>query len=261
MNEADKKELAKVEFLDLFVSFVALYAVVLLVVGSCFDLLPEVRRMFRWLDSAMCGLFIFDFVKRWICADDRIRFWRWGWLDVLACIPFVPWLRWCRAVRLLHIMLMVRAGKDVKVVHSHFLKDRRVGAAAVSFYIFYSMVLVCAPAILITESASPTANIHAAGDAVWWVFETMSTVGYGDFFPVTIAGRIVGAATMVLGVAMFGAMTATVLANFGIGQETPHKEDDLQALRRENEELKARLATPTDKKTGESGTRNDCNLA
>ena len=262
MSEANNNDNTAVGFLDLYASFVALYSVVLIVLGLCIAMTPEELRMLRWVDDGMCALFIFDFVKRWREDGYKAGFWRESWIDAVACIPMMPWLRWCRAVRMVRILRVARSGERLHIVHTHLFADRRVSAASVSFYIFFSMIVVCAPAILITESGTPGANIHLSGDAVWWVFETMSTVGYGDFFPVTVAGRIVGAFTMLLGVAMFGAMTATVLANFSINPDLKHKEDDdLVALRRENEALKSRLSTLTNPTTGEAKTRNDCNLA
>jgi voltage-gated potassium channel len=261
MHEDDKTGYEKVGFLDLYASFVALYSIVLIGIGFFIHLMPEVQRMFRWVDNGICALFIFDLVKRWREEDYKIGFWRRSWIDAVACIPMMPWLRWCRAVRMIRILRIVRSGKRLHIVHTQLTKDRRVSASAVSFYIFFSMIMVCAPAILITECGEPGSNLNASGDAIWWVFETMSTVGYGDFFPVTIAGRVVGAITMSLGVAMFGAMTATVLANFSINTCKTPDDDALAALRRENEELKKRLSIPTNTTTGETKTRNDCNLA
>jgi voltage-gated potassium channel len=260
MSDRDNNDTAAVGFLDLYAGFVALYSLVLLLVSLFIDLRPEVQRMFGWVDEGICALFIFDLVKRWREDDYKARFWRQSWIDAIACIPMMPWLRWCRAVRMISILRIFRSGKRLHIVHAQIAQDRRVSASAVSFYIFYSMIIVCAPAILLTECGAPGANLNASGDAIWWVFETMSTVGYGDFYPVTIAGRVVGALTMSLGVAMFGAMTATVLANFSIIQNF-ERNDDVAKLRRENEELKNRLSTLTNKPTDEAKTRNDCNLA
>jgi voltage-gated potassium channel len=67
--------------------------------------------------------------------------------------------------------------------------------------------------VLKFESANPGANLTTAGDAVWWVFVTITTVGYGDFFPKTAGGRIVGIFVMFSGVALIGVL-ASYLANF-----------------------------------------------
>ena len=120
-------------------------------------------------------------------------------------------------------------------------------------------MLVCAPAILFSESGEAEANIRTAGAAIWWVFETMSTVGYGDFFPVTAAGRCVGVLTMIFGVGTFGAITATILSLFKLDDNSALAVE-VARLRLENERLKASTCAGA----GESPAAkngNGCNLA
>jgi voltage-gated potassium channel len=66
--------------------------------------------------------------------------------------------------------------------------------------------------VLQFESASPDANITTGGDALWWSFVTITTVGYGDRFPVTPLGRATGVAVMVAGIGLIGAL-ASILAS------------------------------------------------
>lgn len=66
----------------------------------------------------------------------------------------------------------------------------------------------------------PESNIKTAGDAIWWAFVTITTVGYGDRFPVTSAGRIIAAFLMITGVALFGTFTGFVAAWFMDGDKS-----------------------------------------
>jgi voltage-gated potassium channel len=70
---------------------------------------------------------------------------------------------------------------------------------------------------LIAERHSPDANILTASDAIWWVFVSITTVGYGDRFPVTDQGRLIGVVTLTVGVGLFGVVTG-FLANLFLGQ-------------------------------------------
>lgn len=79
-----------------------------------------------------------------------------------------------------------------------------------------------AVAVLKAGSANPEANITTAGDAVWWVLVTLTTVGYGDFFPTTLIGRIAAIFVMFAGVALIGVL-ASYLANFFM--ESPQKQE------------------------------------
>ncbi len=74
--------------------------------------------------------------------------------------------------------------------------------------------LLAALAMNEVESGRPGANIKGFGDSVWWAFSTVSTVGYGDRYPVTPAGRAIAAVLMIVGVSLFGVITASVAAYF-----------------------------------------------
>ena len=92
--------------------------------------------------------------------------------------------------------------------------------------------------ILYLEKDMPGANIHNASDAFWWTFVTITTVGYGDFFPVTLEGRIVAIILITTGVGMFGSFTA-VLASW-IMDVSDERKMEIQILE-EVHTLKAEL--------------------
>src|SRR5688500_3902555 len=72
------------------------------------------------------------------------------------------------------------------------------------------VVLSGGTALWVLESEHPDGSLRTWGDAVWWALSTMTTVGYGDFVPVTTAGRLVAGFVMVVGVAIIGAVAAVV---------------------------------------------------
>ena len=71
-----------------------------------------------------------------------------------------------------------------------------------------------AVAALDAEQDAPNANITTIGDALWWAATTVTTVGYGDRYPVTTAGRFIAVTLMVVGIALVGAITASIAAWF-----------------------------------------------
>jgi voltage-gated potassium channel len=95
--------------------------------------------------------------------------------------------------------------------------------------------------IIKTETQSTDANIHTASDAIWWSLVTVATVGYGDKYPVTNPGRIVGVGLMLVGVSLFGVFTS-FLAQwfFSPKKRLPFQKDELSE-NKDQDELWARL--------------------
>ncbi|MFA5256954.1 MAG: ion transporter [Opitutales bacterium] len=260
MDGKDRSEGSGIGLLDLFVGFVSIYSIFLLFVDNIVDVTPQIATMLIWADNGLCALFLVDLVLRWRKAKDKLRFWRWGWLDLLASIPMLPWFRWARSVRLLRVLRVLRAVRGVRMLHEYLFSRRRLSVLTLTFFIFYSIIMMGGPAILIAESGAEGANIKTAGQAVWWVFETMSTVGYGDFYPVTTVRRLVGVVVMILCVGMFGAITASVLSLFGLGGGGSSSPDEVLALRREIDRLKSFESGNALNTSGGQEDRNGCNL-
>lgn len=91
-----------------------------------------------------------------------------------------------------------------------------------------ALTLLCSVLILDAERSNPKANIHSYGDAIWWALTTVSTVGYGDHYPVTALGRLVALVLIIAGVSLFGVVTAAVASYFvqHIAQDSPSDESD-----------------------------------
>lgn len=147
------------------------------------------------------GAFAVDFVIRLALAEDRPRYALRHWYDVaLIVLPVL------RPLRLLRLVAFVR------------VLDRSAAsslAGRVAVYVAGSAVLAVglgALATLDAEQDARGANILSFGDALWWACTTVTTVGYGDYFPVTTTGRVVAVGLMLVGIGLVGAVTATVTA-------------------------------------------------
>jgi len=129
--------------------------------------------------------------------------------------------RWHWFVRNLHLLLltvlpMLRPLRLLRLVSFIAIVQRRAGTALrgkVVAYVVAStalLILIGALAILDAEQNEPNATINDFGEALWWACTTISTVGYGDFYPVTALGRMIAVGLMVSGVAVLGVVTATL---------------------------------------------------
>ncbi len=138
-------------------------------------------------------------------------------------------------------------------------KRRSVGAALRSRLTIYGagaaaiLIWVAALAVLDFERGAPGANIENFQDAVWWAFVTITTVGYGDFYPVTPWGRVTAVFLMSGGVAVVGVVTAT-LASWVVERAAAGRDDEEPATRKQMrdlavqvEEYLRRTTPPSDK--------------
>jgi voltage-gated potassium channel len=210
---------------ELFIAAVSILSVfnMLLIYTPGVD--PDAINVVYIINVVLTLLFIYDFSLRLATAPSRpFYFLRdYGWADLLACIPQF------RIFRMFRIYKAYRLVKKYGVQYiKTFLSTNRAAAA---LYILVLMVILILEAgsfmVLQAESHSPSANILTAGDAIWWAYVTITTVGYGDRYPVTTMGRIVGILVMTTGVAVFatfaGLISSKLLAPPAKEEESPEQ--------------------------------------
>ncbi|WP_246258780.1 potassium channel family protein [Streptomyces typhae] len=149
------------------------------------------------------GAFAVDYGVRLALAEHRGPFVRTHWLDLCAVV--LPMIQPLRLLRLVSTLLLV--GRRARMASQIKLTTYVVGAV-VGLLMFGSL------AVLSVERESPDGNIKTLGDAVWWSFTTMTTVGYGDHAPTTGLGRILAVGLMLSGIALLGVVTANIAAWF-----------------------------------------------
>jgi voltage-gated potassium channel len=222
-----------------------------LVADTVLDLPKEVSNLVHLFDTLACALFFADFCYRFYRAESKVQFMKWGWIDLIASIPNLQILRYGRLVRVLRVIRLLRGIRSVQLVlDAVFHQKLRTGAASV---VFSAILLVgfSSLSILICERR-PDANIKTAEDALWWSVATITTVGYGDKYPVTTEGRAIGIVLMLGGVTMFGCISG-LAATFFLGGRRANDSDMRQVLAR-LEQLDAKLSALNGKDAGETGT-------
>ena len=168
----------------------------------------ELAKLLDKFDYAICGIFLFDFVRSFIVAPRKFRYlFTWGWLDLVSAIPTVGPFRYLKLVRAIRIIRVVRSFRIlIQVVN----RDRP--AAALGFIVMIGMsafVGICF-GVLHFERDAPGSTIKSGDDVVWWAIETVSTVGYGDEYPVTENGRILASLLMIVGIGAFATSTTAL---------------------------------------------------
>lgn len=244
----ERNELKSIGY-EIFIGILSLLSIVNLVLvfaaqEQSLDTVLEV------MNAIFSVVFLADFLYRIVTAPSpgAYFFKHFGWADLLASMPFAQ-LKFLRIFRLVRVYRLLR-DVGISTIGRALSKDR----AGSSLYILLLMGIFVLEfgslAMLRIEQHAPGANITTASDAIWYTIVTISTVGYGDQFPVTDAGRIIGGGIIVVGVGIFGTFTG-YLANFFL---SPQKKEPaptvggadtgnatVEGLRRRLEESEAKL--------------------
>jgi voltage-gated potassium channel len=218
-----------------------------LAADTLFELPTEVRNVIQVADTAVCVILLVDFFARLYRAESKLAFLKWGWIDFIASVPNLDVLRWGRLVRVLRVIRLLRGVRAVHRVLKMMLDNRMQGGAVSLGLMAFLLVTFSSVSILVVERQEG-ANIKSAEDAIWWSIATITTVGYGDKYPVTTEGRVIGIVLMVCGVGMFAALSGLVASVFLGGQE--RKCGELETILARLERIEAKLGPST---RGEKG--------
>ena len=204
----------------------------------------------RSADTLFCIVFIFDFVRSLLAAPNKREYLFWhGILDLLGSIPAFPALRFARVARISRILRLLK-GRNARSLAREFVERRAESALYVTGLLAFLLLVIGSSLAVGFEHDAEGSNITNGRDAFWWAYVTITTVGYGDRFPVTNAGRIIGMVLMTFGIGIFGVLTSFMsslfLAPKRADEAAPVERDqqlqaDIAALRREIAELNQRL--------------------
>jgi voltage-gated potassium channel len=203
----------KFGFLNLAVLVLSIYVLGALVIDTTFKLPDETSRLLNYIDITVCIFFFIDFCVRFYEADNKLKFMQWGWIDLISSVPMINVLRFGRLFRLIRLIRILKAFRTTKHFLTYIFKNKAQGALTSAIILAVLLIIFSSIAILQVENA-PNSNIKTAEDAIWWAYVTITTVGYGDKFPVTTEGRIIAVFLMTAGVGLFGTFTAYVASIF-----------------------------------------------
>lgn len=204
--------------------------------------LAQILEVLTW---TIWAAFVIDYVVNLRLAPQRGAWFVRNLHELLIVV--LPTLRPLRLLRLITLLRALnRAGGNA--LRGRILMYVLTSAAVLSY--------AAALAVLDIERADPAANITTLGDALWWAMTTITTVGYGDHYPVTDTGRLIAAALMIGGIAVLGVVTASLASWLveSVAAETAAEVEAIdESVRRELAEVRAQLQVLTDGLQREKG--------
>ena len=198
---------------ELFIFALTIFSLVTLTAYFFLPLSEATREAIFRSDFVVSLVFLADFVRSLIRAPDKADYVKWGWLDLLGSIPVVLPLHLLRLARLARAWRTVRT-RNPRQVLGEFQGNRAHGAFLITVLVALIVLTISSGLVLELEAGALESNIDSGDDAFWWAFVTMTTVGYGDRFPVTPWGRIVAMVLMAVGVGVFGVLTSYLASAF-----------------------------------------------
>ena len=206
-------------------------------------LTPAWVRFFGLLAWATWSLFIVDYLMRIHLAPRRLQYVARHWYDLVVLV-----------LPLWHPFRLLRLAALLRVLNRNAAHSLR-GRVATYVVLGSSFFAFCgALAVLQAERPDPNANIKSIGDALWWAIATMTTVGYGDRYPVTMTGRFVAVTLMIGGIAVLGLTTATV-ASWLVERVSARDESQMESLGKQVSALQRQVSDLSRQLRDESSRR------
>lgn len=209
--------------------------IVWLVVYSV-DTLPNLEPSTRWvlnqIEVAVSLLFSVEYLLRIYNANRRLAFvfGFWGIIDLIAVLPFylsfAPGLRSVRILRLLRLVRILKLGR-----FSRALQRLRIAAeiAKDEFLMFITVALLllflAAAGIHHFESQAQPEKFSSIFESLWWAVATLTTVGYGDIYPITTGGKVFTFAILMLGLGIVAVPTGLITSAITQARKNETKRD------------------------------------
>jgi len=222
---------------DLAIGILALFSLIILLILIFVPLSSSTADTLNSTENLLCIVFLFDFFRSLFRAPKKWAYFLkgGGWLDLLGSLPFSRFavFRVARLFRIVRVMRTLGAGGFRKMLTGRLAQSTLLFTLVVALLLVFTISGI----VLYAEHAAPHANIKTYHEAVWWAFVTITTVGYGDYFPVTTLGQSMAIILMFFGIGIIGVLSSYLATTFlslerrrrerrGVGKENDEDNDD-----------------------------------
>ncbi|WP_285164303.1 ion transporter [Shewanella goraebulensis] len=223
---------------DLAMMVLSLFSVIVVLILTFGKVDAETRRLLLFIDLSICIIFMSRFFYGLVKASNKKFYLRHHWIDFVASIPAIEALRIARVFQILRVIRLIRVSRTLIIP---LIKQRKQTTLASLLLAMVFILTTASIVILLVEAGVDGANIETAEQAIWWTLVTISTVGYGDYYPVSTVGHVIGALVIMSGVSFFGVISGYMASVFVAPDESERSENNKKEIKFELEKVILRM--------------------
>ena len=196
-NIVEINDNSKSRYFSFFIQALILISIITFSFETIPDLKPQTRTILQFIEVFSVIVFTIEYILRIYVADNKPKFIFsiFGIIDFLAILPFylsfgvdLRSLRALRFLRLFRVLKLVRYNKAMK----HFTSAIKLAKEEILLFIFITLILIyfSAVGIYYFENQAQPEHFSSIFESLWWAIITLTTVGYGDVYPITVGGKV-----------------------------------------------------------------------
>ena len=189
----------------ILILFFSVFSVIILAYSLFLPVDSQIYRLLWYFDFVLCLFFLYDFFKQLYEAKHKFKYlYTIGWLDFISSIPVISEMRLFRFLRIIRIFRIIKNIGSFKSIVLFVKQELR--RSIFGLIIFIQVTTLFLSMLMVLYIEEEVGNINTAEDTIWWAFITITTVGYGDLYPVTDVGRFLAVILIFTGVFSFSAV-------------------------------------------------------
>ncbi|HEX6109368.1 MAG TPA: ion transporter, partial [Ktedonobacteraceae bacterium] len=213
-NKTAHRPARKITTYDLVIGLLAIFSLIILIPLYFGNLSQSSKDVLTILEDSLCAVFLFDFFRSLRLAPNKWGYFLkgGGWLDLLGSIPLSAFaiFRVARLFRIFRLLRKMTGGEFRRMLTRRLAQSTLLFTLVIALFLIFTISWI----VLQAEHNAPGANIKTYHEAVWWAFVTITTVGYGDYYPVTTLGQSMAIILMFFGLGIIGVLSSYLATTF-----------------------------------------------
>ena len=213
-NKTANPPARKITAYDLVIGLLAIFSLIILIPIYFGNLSQTDKDVLIIVEDSLCAIFLFDFFRSLRLAPNKWGYFLkgGGWLDLLGSIPLSAFaiFRVARLFRVIRLLRKMTGGELQRMLTRRLAQSTLLFTLVIALFLVFTISWI----VLRAEQGASNANIKTYHDAVWWAFVTITTVGYGDYYPVTGIGQSMAIILMFFGLGIIGVLSSYLATTF-----------------------------------------------